>query len=44
MVLNTTTTSKNVSGHEGDKVNITADIVDEESNPVQNGTATLTQR
>ena len=42
MVLNTTTASNNVSGHEGDKVNITAYIVDEESNPVQNGTATLT--
>ncbi|WP_405289549.1 Ig-like domain-containing protein [Methanobrevibacter sp.] len=39
--LNTTTTSEDVSGTAGDKVDITADIVDQNGDPVQNGTAVL---
>ena len=39
--LNTTTTSEDVSGTVGDKVTITADIVDQNNNKVQNGTAVL---
>jgi hypothetical protein len=39
--LNTTTSSEDVSGTAGDKVTITADIVDQNGNPVQNGTAVL---
>ncbi len=40
--LDTTTESDDVSGSSGDKVDIVADIVDQNGNPVQNGTATLT--
>ena len=39
--LNTTTTSEDVSGTVGDKKDITADIVDQNGDPVQNGTAVL---
>ncbi len=39
--LNTTTSGDDVSGTAGDKVDITADIVDQNGNPVQNGTAVL---
>ena len=39
--LNTTTASEDVSGNVGDKVTITADILDHNSKTVQNGTATL---
>ena len=39
--LNTTTESQDVSGHSGDKKDITADIVDQNGNPVKNGTAVL---
>ena len=39
--LNTTTESQDVSGHPGDKKDITADIVDQNGNPVKNGTAVL---
>ena len=39
--LNTTTESNDVSGKEGEKVNIVADIVDQNNKPVQNGTAVL---
>ena len=39
--LDTTTTSDDVSGTAGDKVTITADIVDQNGNPVKNGTAVL---
>ena len=39
--LDTTTTSDDVSGTAGDKVTITADIVDQNNNKVQNGTAVL---
>ena len=39
--LNTTTESDDVSGSSGDKVDIVADIVDQNGNPVQNGTAVL---
>ena len=40
--LNTTTEAEDVSGDVGDKVDITADILDKNNDPVQNGTATLT--
>ena len=39
--LNTTTTSEDVSGTVGDKKDITTDIVDQNEDPVQNGTAVL---
>ena len=39
--LNTTTESDDVSGSSGDKVDIVADIVDQNGKPVQNGTAVL---
>ncbi|MBQ2891646.1 MAG: Ig-like domain repeat protein [Methanobrevibacter sp.] len=39
--LNTTTTSDDVSGTAGDKVTITADIVDQNEHAVKNGTAVL---
>ena len=39
--LNTTTESDDVSGSSGDKVDIVAEIVDQNGNPVQNGTAVL---
>ncbi len=39
--LNTTTTSEDVSGTVGDKKDITTDIVDQNGDPVQNGTAVL---
>ncbi len=39
--LNTTTSGDDVSGTAGDKVDITADIVDQNGNPVKNGTAVL---
>lgn len=39
--LNTTTESDDVSGTAGDKVDITADITDQNDDPVQNGTAVL---
>lgn len=39
--LNTTTESDDVSGTVGDIVDITADILDQNGNPVQNGTAIL---
>ena len=39
--LDTTTTADDVSGTAGDKVDITADIVDQNGNKVQNGTAVL---
>lgn len=39
--LNTTTESDDVSGTAGDKVDITADITDQNNDPVQNGTAIL---
>ncbi len=39
--LNTTTESQDVSGKAGDKKDITADIVDQNGNPVKNGTAVL---
>ena len=39
--LNTTTDSDDVSGKAGDKKDITADIVDQNGNPVKNGTAVL---
>ena len=39
--LDTTTTADDVSGTVGDKVDITADIVDQNGNKVQNGTAVL---
>ena len=39
--LNTTTTADDVSGTAGDKTDITADIVDQNGDPVQNGTAVL---
>ena len=39
--LNTTTKSDDVSGKSGDKVDITADITDQNGNPVKNGTAVL---
>ena len=41
LALNTTTESEDVSGNAGDKVTITADILDQNNKPVQNGTATL---
>ena len=40
--LNTTTSGKDVSGTAGEKKDITADIVDQNGNPVKNGTAVLT--
>ena len=40
--LDTTTDAEDVSGNVGDKVDITADILDKNNDPVQNGTATLT--
>ena len=40
--LNTTTEAEDVSGDVGDKVDITADILDQNKKAVQNGTATLT--
>lgn len=42
IMLNTTTTSDDIEGHEGDVKNVTANIVDNRGNPVQNGTATFT--
>ena len=39
--LDTTTESDDVSGKAGDKKDITADIVDQNGNPVKNGTAVL---
>lgn len=39
--LNTTTESDDVSGTVGEKVDITADITDQNGDPVQNGTAVL---
>ena len=39
--LNTTTSSEDVSGTVGDKKDITADIVDQNGDPVKNGTAVL---
>ena len=39
--LDTTTESQDVSGKAGDKKDITADIVDQNGNPVKNGTAVL---
>ena len=39
--LDTTTTADDVSGTAGDKVDITADIVDQNGHKVQNGTAVL---
>ena len=39
--LNTTTSGDDVSGTAGDKKDITADIVDQNGNPVKNGTAVL---
>lgn len=39
--LNTTTTSDDVSGTAGDTKDITADIIDQNGEPVQNGTAVL---
>ncbi|MBE6512066.1 MAG: Ig-like domain repeat protein [Methanobrevibacter olleyae] len=41
MPLDTTTESQDVSGQPGDKMDITADIVDQNGNPVKNGTAVL---
>ncbi len=40
--LNTTTESEDYSGKVGDKVDVTADILDQNGKAVQNGTATLT--
>ena len=41
IMLNTTTTSDDIEGHEGDVKNVTANIVDNRGNPVQNGAATF---
>jgi len=40
--VNTKPSAKDVSGKKGDKTDITVKVVDENGNPVKNGTATLT--